>query len=106
MLHHPLIELIRSSLDVVLKNWRYEAVFRAVKTDMLYPLDEMRKTTTEIRRGMDELENYVLMLGIQGNRWTDSKPWKYKRFKGFEADDFGKTTRDDEKEQLINDLRE
>lgn len=106
MLHHPLIELIRSSLDVVLKNWRYEAVFRAVKTDMLYPLDEMRKTTSEIRRCMDELENYVLALGIQGSRWTDSKPWKYKRFRGFEADDFGKTSRDDEKEQLINDLRD
>jgi ATP-dependent helicase/nuclease subunit B len=106
MLHHPLIELIRSSLDVVLKNWRYEAVFRAVKTDMLYPFDEMRKTTSEIRRCMDELENYVLALGIQGSRWTDSKPWKYKRFRGFEADDFGKTSRDDEKEQLINDLRD
>ncbi|OOE12220.1 helicase-exonuclease AddAB subunit AddB [Fictibacillus arsenicus] len=106
MLHHPLIELIRSSLDVVLKNWRYEAVFRAVKTDMLYPLDEMRKTTSEIRSCMDELENYVLALGIQGSRWTDSKPWKYKRFRGFEADDFGKTSRDDEKEQLINDLRD
>lgn len=106
MLHHPLIELIRSSLDVVIKNWRYEAVFRAVKTDMLYPLDEMRKTTSEIRRCMDELENYVLALGIQGTRWTDSKPWKYKRFRGFEADDFGKTSRDDEKEQLINDLRD
>lgn len=106
MLHHPLIELIRSSLDVVLKNWRYEAVFRAVKTDMLYPLDEMRKTTSEIRRCMDELENYVLALGIQGSRWTDSKPWKYKRFRGFEEDDFGKTSKDDEKEQLINDLRD
>lgn len=106
MLHHPLIELIRSSLDVVLKNWRYEAVFRAVKTDMLYPLDEMRKTTSEIRRCMDDLENYVLALGIQGSRWTDSKPWKYKRFRGFEADDFGKTSQDDEKEQLINDLRD
>jgi ATP-dependent helicase/nuclease subunit B len=106
MLHHPLIELLRSSLDVVLKNWRYEAVFRAVKTDMLYPLDEMRKTTSEIRRCMDELENYVLALGIQGNRWTDSKPWKYKRFRGFESDDFGKTSSDEEKEQLINDLRD
>jgi ATP-dependent helicase/nuclease subunit B len=106
MLHHPLIELIRSSLDVVLKNWRYEAVFRAVKTEMLYPVDEMRKTTSEIRRCMDELENYVLALGIQGSRWTDSKPWKYKRFRGFEADDFGKTSKDDEKEQLINDLRD
>lgn len=106
MLHHPLIELIRSSLDVVLKNWRYEAVFRAVKTDMIYPLDEIRKTTSEMRRCMDELENYVLALGIQGKKWTDPKPWKYKRFRGFEADDFGKTSRDDEKEQLINDLRD
>jgi ATP-dependent helicase/nuclease subunit B len=106
MLHHPLIELIRSSLDIVLKNWRYEAVFRAVKTELLYPLDEIRKTTSEIRKGMDELENYVLALGIQGNRWTDSKPWKYKRFRGFEAEDFGKTSRDDEKEQLLNELRD
>jgi ATP-dependent helicase/nuclease subunit B len=106
MLHHPLIELVRSSLDVVLKNWRYEAVFRAVKTDLLYPSDEISKTTSEMRRGMDELENYVLALGLQGRRWTDGKPWKYKRFRGLDSDDFGKTSRDDEKERLINELRD
>ena len=32
MLHHPLIEFLRSSLDVILKNWKYEAIFRCLKT--------------------------------------------------------------------------
>jgi ATP-dependent helicase/nuclease subunit B len=70
-LHHPLVEFIRSALDVVRRRWRYEDVFRCVKTELLLPLDG------SITRGnMDELENYVLACGIHGYRWTDGRSWK------------------------------
>lgn len=70
-LHHPLVEFIRSAFDVVRRRWRYEDVFRCVKTELLLPLD--RSVT---RADMDALENYVLACGIQGYRWTDGRSWK------------------------------
>lgn len=70
-LHHPLVEFIRSALDVVRRRWRYEDVFRCVKTELLLPLD--RSIT---RAHMDELENYVLACGIHGSRWTNGRSWK------------------------------
>lgn len=70
-LHHPLVEFIRSAFDVVRRRWRYEDVFRCVKTELLLPLD--RSVT---REDMDALENYVLACGIQGYRWSDGRSWK------------------------------
>jgi ATP-dependent helicase/nuclease subunit B len=70
-LHHPLVEFIRSALDVVRRRWRYEDVFRCVKTELLLPLDG-----SLTREDMDQLENYVLACGIQGYRWTDGKSWR------------------------------
>ena len=72
-LHHPLVEFIRSALEVVGYNWHYDAVFRCVKTDLLLPIDAV-----SLRSELDKLENYVLAFGIQGYRWTDGKPWTYK----------------------------
>lgn len=70
-LHHPLVEFIRSAMDVVRRRWRYEDVFRCVKTELLLPLDG-----SITRSNMDELENYVLACGIHGYRWTDGRSWK------------------------------
>ena len=42
MLHHPLVELIRSVLEIINGNWRYEPVFRAIKTELLFPLVKIR----------------------------------------------------------------
>lgn len=70
-LHHPLVEFIRSALDVIRRRWRYEDVFRCVKTGLLLPLDG-----SITREHMDELENYVLACGIHGSRWTNGQSWK------------------------------
>ena len=43
MSHHPLVECIRSALEIISGNWRYDAVFRCVKTELLYPLDVRKK---------------------------------------------------------------
>lgn len=71
MLHHPLIEFLRAALDVVIGYWKYEDVFRCVKSDFLLPLDG-----SLTRAHMDVLENYVLASGIHGYRWYDGRPWK------------------------------
>ena len=59
ILSHPLTELIRAALEITLRNWSYESVFRFLKTRMSgLPLDTI-----------DILENYVLEHGIASFRW-------------------------------------
>jgi len=69
VLHHPLVELIRSALEVVTQQWAYAPVFRYLKTDLV-PVQ---------RDEVDKLENYVLAHGIRGSRWTDGRDWTYRR---------------------------
>ncbi|WP_135546732.1 helicase-exonuclease AddAB subunit AddB [Paenibacillus cymbidii] len=95
VLHHPLAEFIRSAIEVVRFDWRYDAVFRCVKTDFLLPddadaaiwldvaasakeLDEDGRLTA-FRHAMDELENVVLARGIHGWRWRDDRSWAMRR---------------------------
>ncbi|MBW7461650.1 exodeoxyribonuclease V subunit gamma, partial [Paenibacillus sepulcri] len=70
-LHHPLVEFIRSALEIAAHGWRYEAVFRCIKTELLMP-DDGRLT----RESFDILENYALAAGIDGNRWLTRSQWK------------------------------
>jgi ATP-dependent helicase/nuclease subunit B len=70
--HHPLIELIRSALEVASYGFRQESVFRYLKTDLI-PVG---------RREVDILENYVLAHGIQGALWLDTNPWVFRRAYG------------------------
>lgn len=101
MLNHPLIEFIRSLLDTVESNWRYEAVFRLLKTGFI-PVANKRNPLTD--RAIDELENYVLEYGIRRREhWLDKEPWMYQRFHGFL--DAVQTDREKETEQRINDYR-
>lgn len=76
VLGHPLIELVRAALEVVVKDWSYDPVFRFLKTD-LGPL---------AREEVDLLENYVLAHGIRGSRWYDAAPWEYRRRLTLEED--------------------
>lgn len=99
MLNHPLIEFIRSVLEIVTRNWPHEAVFRAVKTDFLFPKGA---NLPALREQMDVLENYCLSHGIQGKRWTEDTPFRYRRYRGI--DDFSVQT--DEEKELENRLNE
>lgn len=103
MLNHPLIELIRSSLEVVSGRWRYEAIFRAIKTDLLFSFDEPR---SQIRRKMDLLENYVLAHGIYGERWTNGERWTYRRYMGLEFTSVAQTDEERLFEQQLNEGRD
>lgn len=102
MLHHPLVELIRSVLEIINSNWRYEPVFRAIKTELLFPLDQ---NVEKLREQMDLLENYVLAYGIKGDKWTKRDRWKYRRVRGLEFENVGQTDRERQIEQILNELR-
>ncbi|HEY4552362.1 MAG TPA: helicase-exonuclease AddAB subunit AddB [Bacillaceae bacterium] len=102
MLHHPLVELIRSILEIISSNWRYEPVFRAVKTDLLFPLGS---NISLLREQMDRLENHVLENGIKGDMWTRKDRWIYRRFQGIELANAPQTDAELEMEKEINESR-
>ncbi|WP_418790011.1 helicase-exonuclease AddAB subunit AddB [Phosphitispora sp. TUW77] len=94
VMHHPLIDLIRSALEAVVKNWAYEPVFRYLKTDLV-PVD---------RENIYILENYVLAHGIRGSRWMDDKEWSFKK-KDALGDDRELTEKDKADLELVNHTR-
>ncbi|MUK90112.1 helicase-exonuclease AddAB subunit AddB [Ornithinibacillus sp. L9] len=82
MLNHSLIELVRSTLDIVEGNWRYDAIFRVLKTGFIPQTDEEYPLTND---AIDELENYVLEYGIRSReKWTGDQEWIFQRFRGFD----------------------
>ncbi|OEH92426.1 helicase-exonuclease AddAB subunit AddB [Bacillus solimangrovi] len=103
MLNHPLIEFIRSCLDIIQGNWRYEAVFRALKTELLFPYDDDRKM---LREEVDILENYALAYGVQGSYWKQKEPWRYSRFRTSVDKVHIQTDREAAYEKRLNQLRD
>ena len=67
VLQKPVLALVTSALDTVAGDYRYEDVFRYLKTGLagLTP-DET-----------DRLENYVLKWDIRGSRWSQGKAWNF-----------------------------
>lgn len=61
ILSNPLIVLILSSIEVMIRNWSYESVFKYLKSGLV------NIDSNEI----DILENYVLANGIKGFKWTN-----------------------------------
>ncbi|GGE50209.1 ATP-dependent helicase/deoxyribonuclease subunit B [Pullulanibacillus camelliae] len=102
MHHHPVIEFVRALLDIVLQNWRYEAVFRALKTDLLCPRD---KKPQNMREAIAQLENYVLAFGIHGAHWKNSDPWEYRHYRGLSEVDVPQSSREKEMQRNLNDWR-
>ncbi|MDF2911240.1 MAG: addB [Sporolactobacillus laevolacticus] len=103
MKHHPLIEFIRSALEAIQQNWRYEPIFRCIKTDFLIPLDY---DLSDAREVMDQLENYVIARGYYGRKWTDEVPWRYRIYRGLEEETRQPTEAEIEIEKTINQYRQ
>jgi ATP-dependent helicase/nuclease subunit B len=59
ILHHPSVEFLASLLDIIVKGWRYEDIFRMLKTN-LTPISPEE---------CEDLENYVIKYRIKGNHW-------------------------------------
>lgn len=102
MLNHPFIEFIRSILEIVDTNWKYEGLFRLLKTGYIQPMNETYPLTVD---SIDQLENYVLEFGIRSrNKWLNDEKWTYERFRGFTQ--AKKTDREIEFEKSLNAYRE
>ena len=65
MLQEPSRTLVTGALDAVAGEYRYEDVFRYLKTGL----------TDLSRDEVDRLENYVLKWDIKGSRWTQAGEW-------------------------------
>lgn len=101
MLNHPFIEFIRSLFDVIDSNWRYDAVFRMLKTGFIPKTNEEYPLTLD---AIDRLENYCLEYGIRSRRqWLQAEPWIYRRGRGFEH--VAQTDNDKAFEERINAYR-
>ncbi len=87
VLNHPLVEFLRSTLDVLSHNWPYEACFRCAKTEFLLPAGLKKEELKEWRERLCRLENYVLAFGIRGSGWFKQEDWPYQ--KADSLDDFG-----------------
>lgn len=60
---NPILEYIKSALEIFLKNFSYESVFHYLRSGL----------TDILQEEADELENYVLQTGIRGyHRWSRS----------------------------------
>lgn len=82
MLNHPLVEFIRSFLDLVETNWRYDAMFRLLKSGFHLKNDDHDALDLD---GIDRLENYALEYGIRSKSdWVSEEPWRYRRLRGLE----------------------
>lgn len=86
---NPFVELIKSSLDILTDNFSYESVFRYLRSGLV---DFTPEET-------DDLENYVLEMGIQGKKaWAHAFAGRTKLMKQKEDAI--------EKLQYLNTLRE
>lgn len=65
ILEKPVMALITGALEAVQSGYRYEDMFRYLKTGLTGITDEER----------DRLENYVLTWDLKGGRWSQEKPW-------------------------------
>ena len=73
-----LVMFITALLDIVDKNWSYEAVFKYLKTG----LTELNK------EDIDLLENYVLACGIKGKKnYDEDVLWKYNPYGTMEEEE-------------------
>lgn len=81
VLMNPFVEYVRAALDMLITGFRYEGVFRYLRTGM------SGLTADEI----DTLENYVIALGIRGfKQWN--LPWT-RTYRGMQEKDLTEVER-------------
>lgn len=88
---NPFVVFIISALEIPIRKWSYESVFRYLKTG--FPGLKMDE--------VDFLENYVLSNGIRGRKWTEGA-WNYP----YEGNAFPEMEKETEVLQRINLLKD
>ena len=74
--NNPLIIIVTSAFEILLKNWSYESVFKYLKSGLI-------DIETEY---IDILENFVLESGLKGYRWLNDDILSDSAFKDMEAE--------------------
>ena len=102
MMQHPMYRLLLAVIDIIQKNWRYDAIFTAYKTELLYPLQSHMKKR---RERIDAFENFCIAYGMQGKKWTSEDRFTYRKYRSL--DGVKATVTDEEKmfEEQINEDR-
>ncbi len=67
ILDKPVLALVTAALDTTAGGYRYDDIFRYLKTGL----------TDLSQEEIDLLENYVLKWDIKGSRWTQKKEWSW-----------------------------
>ena len=89
IISHPLIELIRSLLDIVIHNFSYESVFRFLKTGL---------SSVEFE-SINIMENYILEYGMKGYK-SYYDEWVY----GLDEDEEVKFILNSIRSRFLNDV--
>lgn len=74
MTHHPIMEMVRSLLEVIQTNWNISPMMRLFKTNIL---SHQFKDSDYL---IDLLENFVVERGIYGKRWLDEQLFSVDNF--------------------------
>ncbi|MCG3401625.1 helicase-exonuclease AddAB subunit AddB [Staphylococcus massiliensis] len=74
MTHHPFMEMLRSLVEVIQKNWAFEPMMRLLKTNIL------TSTFKDHRYLIDIIENYAIERGIHGSKWLDDRYFTVDQF--------------------------
>ena len=70
MAHHPLVELVRSAIELARGGWRRDPLFRYLRTGFLH------KGVSGISdEDVDRLEMYVVTRGLEQQRWSRDELW-------------------------------
>ena len=73
---HSFVEMLRSAMEVILKDFTYESVFRYLRSG--YSMIDAEK--------VDVLDNYVLATGMRGKkRWSENF---VKRYRDYQPEDY------------------
>jgi ATP-dependent helicase/nuclease subunit B len=68
-MHHPLLQWVRAVFAIARRDWPHESVMELLKSGLAsVSLDDA-----------DEVENYVLLHGVDGKAWEQSEPWPWEK---------------------------
>ncbi|MCG7341505.1 helicase-exonuclease AddAB subunit AddB [Staphylococcus auricularis] len=74
MTYHPVMEMLRSLIEVIQTKWQFDPLMRLFKTDVL------TQKFSNSQYLIDLLENFVLERGIYGARWLDERYFNVEQF--------------------------